>query len=209
MAQRPGVRQRFLVLHGLTNRRPEGHWQRRLAAALRRAGHVVAYPQLPDTDAPDLGTWLDLVDAELALLAEAVEPGARAPSRSSATPSARSRWLHAVARGLAVRPRPRAARGTGRPAALADAAPGFVLRPSDGSLTAEQVAASAGSTLLVWSGDDSWCAEGVDAVFAEPLQLPVVVVPGGGHLALGDGYGEWPEVVAWALAGTDAWPTGG
>ena len=29
--------QRFLILHGLTNRRPEGHWERRLAAALRRA----------------------------------------------------------------------------------------------------------------------------------------------------------------------------
>ncbi len=197
--------QRFLVLHGLTNRRPEGHWERRLTAALRRAGHIVVYPQLPDTDSPDLTTWLDLLDAELAILAEAGD----APLTVVAHSLGAVTWLHAVARGLAVHPDRVLLVAPAGPEDLAEAAPAFALRPADGSPTADQVAASAGSTLLVWSGDDQWCAEGVDVVFGEPLGIPVVVVPGGGHLALGDGYGDWPDVVAWALGGSAAWPTRG
>lgn len=198
--------QRFLILHGLTNRRPEGHWERRLAAALRQAGHVVAYPQLPDPDSPDLEAWLELIDAELAILAEAAAPGDDSPLTVVAHSLASVAWLHAVARGLAVRPDRVLLVAPAGPDELADAAPAFALRPSDGAPTRKQVAASAGSTLLVWSGADDWCAAGVDVVFAEPLGLPVVTVPGGGHLALGDGYGEWPEVVAWALSGEAAWP---
>lgn len=197
--------QRFLVLHGLTNRRPDGHWQRRLVAALRRAGHVVVYPQLPDTDAPDLTTWLDLIDAELAILEEAGDSPLTVVGHSLGAVT----WLHAVARGLAVRPDRVLLVSPAGPSELSEAAPGFALRPSDGSPTAGQVAASAGSTLLVWSGDDEWCAEGVDVVFAEPLAIPVVTVPGGGHLALGDGYGEWPDVIAWALSREASWPTQG
>ncbi|MFC6238850.1 RBBP9/YdeN family alpha/beta hydrolase [Longivirga aurantiaca] len=197
--------QRFLVLHGLTNRRPEGHWERRLAAALRLAGHVVVYPQLPDTDSPDLTTWLDLLDAELAILDEAGDGPLTVVGHSLGAVA----WLHAVARGLAVRPARVLLVAPAGHSALADAAPAFALRPADGSPTAEQVAASAGSTLLVWSGDDAWCDEGVDVVFGEPLGIPVVLVPGGGHLALGDGYGEWPDVIAWAESGAAAWPTRG
>ena len=48
------TQRRFLVLHGYTNRRPEGHWQRRLTVALRDAGEQVVYPALPDPDAPRL-----------------------------------------------------------------------------------------------------------------------------------------------------------
>ncbi|MGD9957260.1 MAG: RBBP9/YdeN family alpha/beta hydrolase [Candidatus Nanopelagicales bacterium] len=208
MTQQP-VSQRFLILHGLTNRRPECHWERRLAAALRRAGHVVAYPQLPDTDSPDLGTWLEVVAADLEILEEAVEPGTPSPLTVVAHSLGAVTWLHGVARGLPVRPDRVLLVAPAGPDELEDAAAGFALRPSLGSPTREQVAASAGSTLLVWSGDDEWCAAGVDVVFGEPLGVPIVTVPGGGHLALGDGFGEWPDVVAWALSGEAAWPTGG
>ncbi len=197
--------QRFLVLHGLANHRPEGHWERRLTAELRRAGHVVAYPQLPDPDSPDLHAWLDLLDAELAILDEAGD----GPLTVFAHSLAAVMWLQAVARGLAVRPDRVLLVAPAGPTELAGAAPAFALRPSDGSPTARQVADSARSTLLVWSGDDEWCRERADVVFASPLGLPVVVVPGSGHLALGDGYGAWPDVVAWALGGTDGWPTAG
>ena len=197
--------QRFLVLHGLTNRRPEGHWERRLTAALRRAGHVVVYPQLPDTDSPDLTAWLDLLDAELAILEEAGDGPLTVVGHSLGAVL----WLHAVARGVAVRPDRVLLVSPAGPDELADAAPGFVLRPAAGDLTAEQLAGSAASTLFVWSGDDEWCRDGVDAVYADPLGAPVAVVPGGGHLALGDGYGEWPDVIAWAESGATAWPTRG
>ena len=56
---------RVLIIHGWTNRRPEGHWQRRLASALRDQGHIVSYPQFPNTDDPQLSEWLEVAVAEL------------------------------------------------------------------------------------------------------------------------------------------------
>ena len=61
---------RVLVIHGWTNRRPEGHWQRRLVHALREQGHSVAYPQLPNTDNPVLSEWLEVVANEISMLNE-------------------------------------------------------------------------------------------------------------------------------------------
>jgi uncharacterized protein len=42
-----------------------------LATALRKEGHVVAYPQLPDTELPSLAKWLAVLKVELDLLNEA------------------------------------------------------------------------------------------------------------------------------------------
>ena len=58
----------FLVLHGWRNRQPPDHWHHLLVDALRSAGHVVAYPQLPDPDKPDLDAWLAAFAAELPAL---------------------------------------------------------------------------------------------------------------------------------------------
>ena len=59
---------RFLVLHGWENRRPHEHWQYWLTERLRSRGEQVLYPQLPRPDEPRLDEWLELLDAELAML---------------------------------------------------------------------------------------------------------------------------------------------
>jgi predicted alpha/beta hydrolase family esterase len=56
---------KVLIIHGWTNHRPVGHWQRSLAAALRDQGHLVSYPQLPNADQPILDEWLEVLAAEL------------------------------------------------------------------------------------------------------------------------------------------------
>jgi serine hydrolase len=61
---------RFLILHGVENHRPPGHWQHWLAEQLRRRREVVLYPKLPDPDSPSLETWLELVRAELSQLGD-------------------------------------------------------------------------------------------------------------------------------------------
>src|SRR6266508_5326296 len=60
----------FLVLHGLGNHRPRGHWQRWLVERLRRDGEQVRYPQLPDPDRPQLTAWLDALGVEYAQLGD-------------------------------------------------------------------------------------------------------------------------------------------
>jgi predicted alpha/beta hydrolase family esterase len=192
---------RYLVLHGLENHRPEGHWQRLLAGELRRGGHQVLYPQLPDADSPSLDAWLEALGAELAIADEMGD----GPLIVVAHSLAAVLWLTAASRGgvradhvLLVAP--------AGAEELEEHAPEFVVHPADGDVTAAQVAAAGGSTLLVWSGDDEWCRAGADTFYAEPLGLPVAVVPGANHLALGDGYGPWPDVVAWALDPDQGWP---
>ena len=194
-----GHRQRrFLVLHGYTNRRPEGHWQRRLTEALRDSGEQVVYPALPDPDDPRLEDWLEVLGTELALLGD--------PSRVERVVIGHSLgavlWLHAAARGLpAPVDRVLLVAPPGGPELEAEI-PRFVLPPE---LDAAAVAAAARSTLLVCSDADPWCAGGQVAAYADPLGLPSVVIPGAAHLALGDGFGPWPEVIAWAQDPGSVW----
>lgn len=193
---------RYLLLHGLENHRPAGHWQRLLAADLRRAGHQVLYPQLPDADSPSLEVWLDALSDELAIADEAGD----GPLVVVAHSLGAVLWLHAAARGVAVVPDHVLLVAPAGPDELEEHAPEFVLRPAEGEVSPEQVTAAGISTLLVWSGDDARCAAGADVVYAEPLGLEVALQPGGAHLALSDGYGPWPEVLAWARDPAAGWP---
>lgn len=67
------MRRAFVLLHGWENRRPPEHWQHSLAAELRRAGHEVRYPQLPEPDFPVVDDWLAALADELAAVAHAAE----------------------------------------------------------------------------------------------------------------------------------------
>ncbi len=52
---------RFLIVHGVENHRPPGHWQYHVAETLRADREIVIYPQLPDADAPKLESWVALL----------------------------------------------------------------------------------------------------------------------------------------------------
>ena len=185
----------FLLLHGWQNRRPAAHWQSWLAGQLRERGHVADHPQLPDPDAPSLPGWLEALDAGLARLAEG--EGERVVLAHSLGCLL---WLHAagrpggvgapVDRVLLVSP-PDLAVLTGIPEVAGFAAP---------SVDAGQVAAAAASTRVVAGDDDPYSHTGAHDGVLRPLgldDLAVDVVPGGGHLDLGAGYGDWPSVLAW------------
>ncbi|MCI0156739.1 alpha/beta hydrolase [Leifsonia shinshuensis] len=179
----------FLILHGWDNFRPPGHWQHELASALRRAGERVEYPQLPDAADPDVEAWRQ---AAAAALDEASADGARVTVIAHSLGAAL--WLGArpddsgagsvVDRVLLVSPpSPGFLRGNPEVAAFAE------LRPSR----------PAAATRIVASDADPCCPEGAEAVFAEPLGIPLTTIPDGGHLTVAAGYGEWPSVLDWCL----------
>ena len=188
----------FLLLHGWQNRRPAAHWQSWLAARLRERGHSADHPQLPDPDAPSLPAWLEALDAGLARLADAA--GAGGERVVVAHSLGCLLWLHAagrpggagapVDRVLLVSPPDLAVL-----AGIAEVA-GFAAP----SVDAAALAAAAASTRVVAGDDDPYSDTGARDGVLRPLGLDglaVDVVPGGGHLDLEAGYGEWPSVLAW------------
>ena len=177
----------FLVLHGWQGSGP-GHWQTWLAERLRTRGESVCYPELPEPDAPRLDRWLEALELEMARLPDA--PVVVCHSLACVL------WLqyaHAGAvgahaeRALLVSPP--------SPSAELPGVEGFF------PLAVEPAAAAraAGSTLIVASDDDPYCVEGAERLYGEPLELPVHVVAGGGHLNADAGYGPWPDIERWCL----------
>ncbi|MFF5012330.1 alpha/beta hydrolase [Streptomyces sp. NPDC001165] len=182
----------YLVLHGWQNRRPEDHWQHWLAGRLTALGHRVTYPQLPDPDDPDLEVWIGELARHLEELDDSGERVVVAHSLSVVL------WLHAAARGM-------------KEQRYADRV--LLVAPPSGSVLARypEVAAFAppaldfvlpGRTRLVAGDDDPYCPEGAGPLFGEPLGIPTNVVPGAAHLDLDAGYGSWPAVLDWCLAGS-------
>ncbi len=181
----------MLILHGFQNHRPVGHWHRLLTEQLRAAGTQVVYPQLPVPDDPVLADWLEVLGTELALLGD--------PARVERVVVAHSLgcilWLHACARGLVGAPVDRVLLvAPPGPDETAEKIPAFAPVASP---TTEQLAAAAGTTRLVCSDADPWCAVGAVAAYATPLGIDVDVLPGAGHLTIDDGYGPWPAVRRW------------
>jgi predicted alpha/beta hydrolase family esterase len=179
------VTRRFLILHGIENRRPRDHWQRWLAERLRDRGEQVLYPQLPNPDAPRLEDWRELLTAELDLLGD----GERIVVCHSLGGTL---WLAAaslppVDRVLLVAP-------PGRQTVVR-LAPSFAdARPDPAA-----VAGAARSTTIVCSDRDPYNPEGDTAAIAQAIGAQRHIVPGAGHLSAGDGYGPWPAAEAWCL----------
>jgi predicted alpha/beta hydrolase family esterase len=175
----------FLFLHGLGGSGP-GHWQRWLAERLGEAGHAVRFPDLPDPDSPDPEAWNRALHAELENL-DGPERVVVCHSLSCIT------WLGAseeierpVDRVALVAP---PSLGAGLP----ELVPFFPV-----IATAQDVARAASHTRLVCSDNDSYCPEGAAALYGGPLNLPIDLQPGGGHLNLDTGLGPWPALEAWA-----------
>lgn len=177
---------RFVILHGWENRRPADHWEHWLFDELVAEGHEVDYPQLPDPDEPDLGTWLELLDdlvsrdgRDVTLVAHSL---------------ATSLWLTHLARGGSP----------GRVTRLA-----LVAIPSPAVLAPTVVAPFIahdpridplpGVETIVFEGEgDEYSPHGVRADYAIDPRIPVELVPGGGHLVPASGFGPWPRIREWA-----------
>jgi uncharacterized protein len=172
----------FLILHGYQGS-GSGHWQHWLVGRLMEAGAHVAFPRLPNPEAPDLHAWLYALDAELDALP--TDPVVVCHSLGCLL------WLHHRAAGgrrsarlLLVAPPSR----TGAPSALAP----FFPVPLRHLRRAR----------LVCSDDDPYCPEGAVRVYGNRLGLPADVIPGGGHLNPDAGFGPWPSVEDWCLRGS-------
>ena len=182
---------RFLILHGLANRRPPGHWHHWLAERLRSAGEQVIYPQLPDPDEPDLGRWLETLRAELGMLGDA--------ERVVVCHSlACSLWLAHCEQTGSSRPVDRVLLvSPPGPDVLSDLVPAFARPLPDAAAVAE----ASGELLIVASDADSYNPTGARCTHAEPLRVGLRTLEGAGHISWEDGFGPWPAVEEWCLTG--------
>jgi len=178
---------RFVIVHGWENRRPSDHWQHWLADELRFEGQDVDYPQLPDSDTPDLDTWLALLD-------ELVTRGER-PVTLIAHSLAASLWLSRVARGA----------GTGlvtRLALIAIPSPA-ILEPTVVASFVDhprRVDALPAVETIVFEGEgDPYSPGGARGAYAIDPEIRVEFVSGGRHLTPDSGFGPWPRILEWAL----------
>ena len=165
---------RFLIIHGVENHRPPGHWQHHLAELLRADGEIVLYPQLPDADSPHLDRWLTLL-ARLALLPVMLDR--RLETRAA----------QAVDRVLLVSP-PSATQLW--PAIQHFAPPPEVNREHLGR-------AARSETRVIASSADPYCPESAERLYAAPLGLAIDVIETPGHFSESDGYGPWPSLYDW------------
>lgn len=190
MPRRPLRTAPVVLVHGWYGSGPE-HWQSWLAEELRAAGREVRYPALADPETPQLSAWLAGLRSALAGLPEG---GFDVVCHSLGAVL----WLHHVTGQIADDPRP------GRVALVAPPSPDhpaaelaeFLPPPLDAAAR-DAVRAGADGTVLVCGTDDPYCPEGADVAYGRPLRMATTVVPAGGHLNVGAGFGPWPAVLTW------------
>jgi predicted alpha/beta hydrolase family esterase len=180
----------FLILHGIENRRPEGHWQRILAESLERRGEKVVYPQLSNPDAPDYGDWVNELRGHLAALGHDGERVAICHSMSCLL------WLKCAGTGNGVVDR-----------LLLVAPPGSAQLPPGGQdfrvdlpdgFDGDAVRASVKTPIrIACSDNDPYNPAGGGAMYAEAIGAEVDVLAGAGHIAIDEGYGRWAAVDEW------------
>lgn len=185
---------RVLILHGWQGSGP-GHWQRWLAHELRAAGQHVSFPDLPECEQPCPDKWGASLHAELARLAER-DGGERVVCAHSLGCVL---WLREAAR-LAPEHR------VDRVALVAPPCPGAKVAELSGfyptRADADAVRAAAVHTRLVCADDDPYCpGPGARHHWGAPLELAVDLLPGCGHLNPEAGFGAWPAMRDWVLAG--------
>ena len=183
---------RVLIIHGWGNERPVGHWHRLLAKELRQQGHIVAYPQLPDTELPSLDRWLAVLKVELDMLHEAGDGELIVFGHSLGCLT----WLHITQSGMLQEQASRVMLVAPADPELCGEVPSFQM-----DLNAESVKTAtrkgAAATLLVGSDSDPWLPRGLEETFAKPLGLPFELVMGAGHFAVEEGWTPWAGVINW------------
>ncbi len=179
-------------MHGWTNKRELGVWQRTLASALRHQGHQVLYPQFPETDNPTLEHWQELLLAELDILDEAGTGETIAIGHSLGCIN----WLQAAVEGKILKPVDRLLLVAPADPLLLGEVKGLKVKLSDKKIKSA-VAASASSLTIVGSDADPWAPNGVQATFGDPLGVQAVILPGAKHFSKADGFSQWQGVIDW------------
>jgi predicted alpha/beta hydrolase family esterase len=165
----------------------DGHWQTWLEQQLRADGRHTRRPAFADLDNPDLADWLTVLrDALADLPADGFDVVAHSLGAVL--------WLHHVAQPGDL---PRAARvvlvSPPSPTTSIEEIAEFFPPPMD----VDTVRRGADGTVLVAGDDDPYLPEGIAAAYALPLKIATTVVPGGAHLNIESGYGEWPAMLDW------------
>jgi len=186
---------KVLIIHGWTNRRPVGHWQRSLAATLRDQGHLVSYPQLPNPDQPILDEWLEVLTAELDQFDE-VASRASEPLIVLAHSLGCVAWMQLADRGLLKQPADRVLLVAPPEPAPISPVPTFVMDLSDGRAE-RMIKGSAREVTLVGSDADVWQPSGIQAGVGDMIGLQAVVVHGAKHFSTLDGFTQWQGVIDW------------
>jgi len=185
---------KVLILHGWTNKRQPGHWQRHLATELRKQGHIVVYPQFPNTDQPQLDEWQDLLSAELAQIEELADlPGETIVIGHSL---GCVNWIQAAATGRVTTPADRVLLVAPADPRLLGEVEGLRVSLEDAHVV-DATLASTPSLTLVASDKDKWLPRGIKATYGQPLGLEPIILAGAGHLSLDDGFGLWQGVINW------------
>ena len=183
---------KVLILHGWTNRRQPGHWQRHLASELRKQGHIVAYPQFPNPDQPKLDEWQELLVAELDILAE-IEAGETIVIGHSL---GCINWIQGASTGLITAPVDRVLLVAPADPRVLGEVEGLKVNLANPAVAAATHASTASLTVLA-SEKDKWTPRGIQVTFGDPLGLTPVILEGAGHLSLHDGFGYWQGVIDW------------
>jgi predicted alpha/beta hydrolase family esterase len=180
----------YLIVHGWAGNEPT-HWQTWLAERLRSTRDHVRYPELPNFDQPDLTEWLAVLTSELNASFTSPQPRTVVCHSLGAI-----LWMHHAARRGARVDRVLLVAPPGPDCGIAEVEAFFPV-----PLDAQAIRAAARETILVYADDDPYCQSGAATVFAGPLRIPSVLIPGGGHLNVAAGYGPWPEMEAWTRGG--------
>lgn len=183
---------RILLMHGWTNKRELGVWQRTLASALRHQGHQVLYPQFPETDNPTLEHWQELLLTELDILDEAGTGETIAIGHSLGCIN----WIQAAVEKKIVKPVDRLLLVAPADPKLLGEVKGLKVNLSD-KKTKAAVEASARSITIVGSDADPWAPNGVQATFGDPLGVQAVILQGAKHFSKADGFSQWQGVIDW------------
>jgi predicted alpha/beta hydrolase family esterase len=192
---------KVLLLHGWKNQRPEGHWLRLNATDLRNRGQQVWYPQFPDPDEPKAKDWQELLLAEEALINE-VEGGEKIAIAHSL---GCINWLVA-ARTMSFQSQ------FDRVLFVAPPDPQLLQAntPETGAtnLYDEDVIPAikryAKEFLILSSDDDRWLPRGIEETYEKPLGVKAVILEGGQHFSLEDGFGPWRGIADWVQSANPA-----
>lgn len=183
----------YLLIHGLENHRPEGHWMRILAGRLRQNGQYVAYPQLPNPDSPVAEQWLEVLEREIQLMKEAGFQHMVVIAHSLGCVA----WLKFLVSKVS-------AIDVDRVLLVAPADPKLLVKAPTFQdvldINFETAFRNHAKDVKLIAGDeDPWLPEGAQKTFGEPLNLNAIIWPGAGHISMDEGFGNWDGVFYWAL----------